>query len=310
MTTETDQPQAAHSPPLAWAKLYHRSGLDVRIPIPVNGQPLAIDTCRNVLASVDNLLAAGWLTQAPGLEEGETKLMAEAAVLRNHQNKDNTVSPLINLYFEGDKFSRLNVYLDKPDEVQDFERASGLKVSAMRPYIGTGKLERGASRDTDALFAIAPKPFAVCMVKNPKYNPDEKELKLRKPQFLFARWPDLPAKQENGKPPEPEPPGGVIPDGMQKTLERAMTDSGAQLQDTADTLARYWANSTPTGRPWYAHFVAVAFHRLMLEACKLHDLQAVATVLKTQTVKNPGMISEPWVDYLRAYYQQRLKEVS
>lgn len=185
MSTDT----AIQSPETAWVKLWHPRGVDVRLPIHVNSSPVPADCWRAVMASVTNALEAGWLIEAPGMEEGEHKEMI--GWVARKQTDEGT--PVIDLYVDNEQlsFKYLTVYLNRSEDVAAFERASGLKLESIPLYVGAGHLERGASKQTDAMITRAPRPFAVASKANPRHDPNETDMKKMKPKRLFSRWPDL-----------------------------------------------------------------------------------------------------------------------
>lgn len=168
----------------AWIKVWHPLGLDVRVQF--TGKPV---DWAGLLANVNAAFAAGWLADCPGLEEGETKEEVGYVVVRDTENKTGP-GIKVDLYPVSDatKFKFLSVYLDSVEEVQAFENASGMKVAGLQKYIGSGNLERGANKQTDALIHHAPRPFTVIHKPNPAFNPEETDAKKKKPKRLFVRW--------------------------------------------------------------------------------------------------------------------------
>ncbi len=182
-------------------KLFHPRGPAVTIPVTV----AALDY-RAMLASVSAMLDAGFLVAAPGLEAGEHKEDIGYVVLRSKENSDGTSTPIVDLYpaDDGMKFAVLSVYLNKPADEEAFEFAAKMRLDAFQPYIGAGKLERGASKQTDRLIVKAPKPFAVVFKDNPKYDPNETDTAKKKPKRLFVRWADeKPASEQPASQPPP-----------------------------------------------------------------------------------------------------------
>lgn len=53
-----------------WVKLYHPTGVQVTLPVPVT-ELLTGEQATGMLASVSAYISAGWLTELPGLEDGE-----------------------------------------------------------------------------------------------------------------------------------------------------------------------------------------------------------------------------------------------
>lgn len=176
--------------PCAWVKLYHPSGVDVRLPIPMAGT-VGKETWAAVLVSVTTALEAGWLANAVGAEEGETIVIIGAALRHDVDGRDGSLVPRIDLYEDGQKFRIVSVYLNTNEDVAAFEKVSGFAVFQMPNYIGQGYIERGANSQTDRLIVKAPRPFKVCYRQNPNHNPAETDISKKKPARLFTRWPDL-----------------------------------------------------------------------------------------------------------------------
>lgn len=184
-------------PPTAWVKLYHPRGVDVRLPLPVGRAPLNAADWRNVLASVDAALDAGFLVTAPGLEAGETRELVGAVVCRAKDDRDGGSTSVIDLYAAGDpavnRFRLLSVYLNTEADEEAFERASGLRLDQLPTAVVPAPIERGKSRQLDQFVVAVAKPFAVAWKPNPKHDPAEQDKTKMKPKRLFSRWPDLPA---------------------------------------------------------------------------------------------------------------------
>ena len=177
-----------------WIKLYHPKGALVTLPVTVE----ALDY-HKLLANVGAMLDAGWLVQAPGLEEGEHKDDV-GWLVKSSVGEEGT--PAIDLYpaNETAKYAMMRVYLNKAEDVSAFEYASRVKLKELPEYVGVGRLERGKSPQTDKLIVRMPKPFTVIWKDNPKYNPDEQDATKKKPKRLFVRWADqAPAPIANGE---------------------------------------------------------------------------------------------------------------
>jgi hypothetical protein len=189
----SDEPINPPTKEPAWIKLYHHRGVEVRIPLHCGLEPLPLAHFAALVGSIDNALSAGLLLQAPGLEEGETREMIGSVVHREKENEDGTITPIVDLYVDDDRmeYSILSVYLNHDKDAAAFERASGMKLAGIPVYVGAGKLQRGASRQTDKMILKAPKPFALAWKPNPRHNPEETDSTKKKPKRIFSRWPDL-----------------------------------------------------------------------------------------------------------------------
>ncbi|TXI12373.1 MAG: hypothetical protein E6Q76_01095 [Rhizobium sp.] len=219
-------------------KLFHPSGVLVELPVPVWGEE-APDYGR-ALRAVSAALAAGWLGCAPGLEAGEQREEAGYVVRRSKDNADNTVTPIVDLYPANDatKFAFLSVYLNTDADVSAFQAASGLRLSDLPMYVGDNKIERGKKRELDKLVTKAPRPFAVVLTANPKY--DEKEAEAARaagkmyavPKRKFVRWADA------------KPPAGAQPDrpsAEELGLAVRHAKSREEFRAVLKTIQHHWS---------------------------------------------------------------------
>lgn len=186
--SETYQPTKTEC---GWVKLFTPRGPQVTIPVTVNGP-------EDMMAFVHSFLDAGWLVQAPGLEAGEEKETFHH-VVKEIVNDTTHIS----LYRDNDAFRYLGVYLNRPEDEQAFELASGLKLSNLPEYVGVGHIERRKSASLDKFVITAPKPFSAVWKHNPKHDPDSEEGK-KKPKRLFVRWADVSTVKEEPKQEDPE----------------------------------------------------------------------------------------------------------
>lgn len=171
----------------AWVKLYHKSGALVTLPVPCSVANL--DCYVAAYAAVSGAIEAGFTVNMPGLEAGEEKEQVGYVLRREKQNADHSVTPIIDLYSPNDavKFKVFSVYLNRDEDVEAFEKASGLSLDQLRVFPGTAAPERGANRQSDS-FICKVNTFAVILKPNPKWNPDEKDATKKKPRRLFVRW--------------------------------------------------------------------------------------------------------------------------
>ncbi len=186
-----------HDQMTAWVKLFHPRGPQVTLPLPPEAAA--------ALAAVSAALDAGWLVQAPGLEEGEEKEQV-GFVLKSIISNEEKETPFVLLYSCNDvlRWSFLKVYLNTEQDQAAFEFASKMKLATMPEYVGQDKPQRGVNHRTDSYIVPAPRPFGVVMKNNPKYNPNETDPKKKKPARLFVRWADtLPTEPPSDRPVSP-----------------------------------------------------------------------------------------------------------
>jgi hypothetical protein len=187
-----DSPPPEHAPATTtvcgWTKLFHPRGPLVTLPLPAD--PAA------ALAAVTAALDAGFLAQAPGLEEGEEKEQI-GWVLKSVHSNEGRETPFVLLYSANEAltWSILKVYLNTDQDAAAFEHASRMKLADLPEYVGQDKPQRSANGRTDKFIIPAPRPFGVVFRKNPKH--DATEAGKMKPARLFVRWADVaPAAQE------------------------------------------------------------------------------------------------------------------
>ena len=193
--TPNEQPPQPH----ATAKLYH----------PLGGQPVFMPLAANIdyavmFAAYERALAAGWLVDAAGVEPGEEKEEVGFACRAMHEH-DGEETPVIDLYSPADNmvWRMIRVYLNNAVEIAAFEQATGLVLASMPVNVGGATIERGKSKQTDALIVRCPRqPCHVILKPNPKHDPNETDVRKKKPKRLFVRWDGLNAKAApaNGQP--------------------------------------------------------------------------------------------------------------
>lgn len=176
----------------SWAKLFHRSGLQVSVQFFC--QPLEL------MGQVDAMLAQGWLPNAPGVEPGEERETV-AYVVHGEVEDEGETTPYLLLYSENEtmKWSFLKVYLNNDKQRAEFEAVSGMKVDSIPLYIGRDKPERGKSKQIDNKFIVpCPRPFHVVLKQNPKWSEEAAAAAKAKnemyttPKRVFVRWADSP----------------------------------------------------------------------------------------------------------------------
>lgn len=335
-------------PAYAYLDLFHPRGPKLRLPIPLAGEPVAPIVWQTLILSVNAALDAGLVLDQPGLEEGERKDAVRWVVKRIHDNGNGTETPIVDLYPDNEqlKFAVLSHYLNEPAHVEAFEQASGLQLNQLPAYIGAGKLERGASRQTDAMIIAAPRPFNVCSKPNPRHDPNETDPKKKKPKRIFSRWPDLTpplavataeSKEEAAKaqqyddhrqlilgrtfgaapPPRhkvpeypPNPPS--VPNHQSATFEqRIMTDMADDLRDTADHILKTWLRPENAGeKPWRAHLLGKAFQQMMFLARNAEEVSKLVLTLNKTITMHPALLSAAWKEYLLYFAEERLKQLN
>ena len=154
------------TPITGWTRLYHPAGVQVTIPIPLDA-PLGADAAHLALASVSTLLDAGWTVEAPGLEEGEQK--QEVVSVSRRESKDRT--PVVAFYLSHPKTVKkfLHHYLNKTEDVQAFEAATGLKLESIPLWMGERDIDRD-HREAGKYIIPLSRPIHLVWTVNPKWQ--------------------------------------------------------------------------------------------------------------------------------------------
>lgn len=179
--------------PHGTVKLFHASGVYVLLPVPCD--PDMVPDYKGAYLAVNAALEAGWLPTAPGMEQGEEKELVGYVVRGQIDGRDGMTDFLL-LYSVDDnkKFSFLKVYLNRTEDVQAFEAASGMKLAAIPVYVGQDKPERGKNRQVEQFFKAPPRPFGVVLKGNPKWTQEGADAAKAKnemytvPKRVFLRW--------------------------------------------------------------------------------------------------------------------------
>lgn len=150
----------------AWTKLYHPTGALITFPLFLN-EPITLDTAKLVMQSVDNILAAGFQVNMPGLEEGE--LMEEVSHIARREGSDETA--IIDFYSSNTKLVKkfMHVYLDTPDDIAAFESATGIKLGTINVYDGNQAIERTNPKASKYVVTL-PRSLKVVYKINPKWE--------------------------------------------------------------------------------------------------------------------------------------------
>jgi hypothetical protein len=171
----------------SWAKMFHRSGLQVSVQF--HCDPLVL------MDTIDSMLEQGWLPNAPGVEPGEDAEEVAYVLHGEHEQKGET-TPYILLYSPHDamKWSFLKVWFNTQEQIDAFEAVSGLKLDALPLYIGQDKPERGKSKQIDKFIVKLQRPCKVILKQNPKWVQEAADAAKSKgemytfPKRVFVRW--------------------------------------------------------------------------------------------------------------------------
>lgn len=111
-----------------WVKLYHPSGAQVTFPVSLMAE-ITSQQALNAFNSVNVLLGIGFSVNPAGVEAGE--LIEEVASVARRTGSDGT--PIVAFFKDHPKLVKkfLHTYLNNPDEIAEFERATGLHLDAL-----------------------------------------------------------------------------------------------------------------------------------------------------------------------------------
>ncbi len=210
-----------------WTKLYHPCGAQVTLPVPVSDPAAG-------LTAVSAYLSAGWLVNAPGLEDGERVDDIGFVVKRVKANDDGSETPVIDLYPPRANFRILGVYLNTPDDVKAFESTCGVKLASLPLYEGDNAIERGKGPKTDKYVVSLPRPVKAVFKANPKWEGDEDK---KHPKRLFVRWGNS-APAGNGQPAAEQKAANGNGNGANDASGHVLTTKKAAAPDAAQDEAK------------------------------------------------------------------------
>jgi hypothetical protein len=241
----------------ARTKLYTPTGLMVEVTIPA-GEPITPEQWAGMLTSLLNAKTVGWLP-APIGSDDELQEDVEYVVLREKQNKNGTITPIVDLYGPNRpdlKFCLFSQYLNTDNEIAEFEHISGLRLADLPLYVGENKIVRGTNARADALIIRANHPFSVVHEPNPKHDPNETDPAKKKPARKFVRWvsdrlrpsqtPAAAPQQQAGRPPQQQPQADPIRDQIR------FAEDAKRLRDAAviglEAMKRVWGSMAVDSR--------------------------------------------------------------
>lgn len=167
-----------------WVRLYHPAGVQVTLPVVID-QLITTEAAKLMLLNVSNLLGAGWLVNAPGLEDGEKIEDIKHVVKRVKANDDGTETPVMDLYPDRANFRILGVYLNDEAALRAFEKVTQIKLADLPLYEGDNSIERGKGPKTDKYVTTLPRATKVIFKANPKWEGEDDK---KHPKRLFVRW--------------------------------------------------------------------------------------------------------------------------
>jgi hypothetical protein len=188
MTTDTPKE-------CGWVRLYHPSAAQVTIPLHLDN-PISETDARTLLASVANLITAGFAVDAPGLEDGEHIEEIGFIVRRSKANTDGSETPVVDLYPLHGNFRLLGKYMNNEADLNEFEAACGVQLSYMSLYEGDNTIERGKNPKMEKYVVPLKRPVKVIWKMNPRY---EGENDKKNSKRLFIRWAEMPLAADSNQ---------------------------------------------------------------------------------------------------------------
>jgi hypothetical protein len=182
MTTENPVRECIRE--CGWVKLFHPSSAQVTIPLFLD-KPILVAEAQALMASVTDLLQAGFSVEMPGLEDGEHEEEMGFIVRRAKVNADETETPVVDLYPVNANFRRVAKYLNEEAHIREFEAACGLSLASLPLYEGDNTIERGKNPKMEKYVIPLKRPVKIVWKFNPRHEGDQDK---KNPKRLFVRW--------------------------------------------------------------------------------------------------------------------------
>lgn len=219
---------------------YLPNGLKVHYEFPiVDLEAMALIAAKydDLIELTNILLSKGLSLEMPGLEAGEQSYEITHIARRTQRNKkDNTTTPIIDLYRENLSFSDLKTWVDTDDEIKAFESATGLKLSTIQPFPGTSAIKRGESPDADGFVIKLTRPVKAIWKMNPDYVEGSKTESKR----IFVRW-------ANATPATPQPPVAAAQAATTGERVQAEPSRMSELENQQVTITKAVKSGTIAG---------------------------------------------------------------
>lgn len=168
--------------PTMWTTGYLKNGMKVSFTFPIRNE---MEATRQALEITNKLLADGFLMTEPGLEAGESSYTVTHVARRTQRNKkDNSTSPIIDIYHDDLSYSSLKTWLNTAEEIAAFQNATGLKLELLQSFPGTAAIKRGESPEADGYVVKLAHPAKVIWKANPEYI----EGSTTEAKRIFVRW--------------------------------------------------------------------------------------------------------------------------
>jgi hypothetical protein len=184
-----------------WVKLFHPNAGGVQCTLPVPVDTLSVEQARGLFLSVERLLSAGFQVCPAGLMEGETRETVTHLARRARPNQDGGMTPILDVYCGGN-FKTLHVYLNTPQEINNFSDVFGFKLAVIPLWEGDAPIERGKSSERDGKYILPVTGVEVVYKPNPKWEGEEDR---KHPKRAFVRWMRRPTEEPSAGKGTPSP---------------------------------------------------------------------------------------------------------
>lgn len=214
---------------------YLPNGRQVSVQFPSGGD-LQRDLSMAQLVN-DEMSKGGFSALPPTPGEGEKSEIVHY-ILRS--SSENAKGKSVVLYLYTERFSKrfLKMYINNAQDKAAFEQAFGVALDSAPYYSSEDQAfdrKEAPNKAAQYLFRV-PFPVRVYFKPNPAYNPDEPDIKKRKPKYHFVRW----GEREGGQPAQTAP--------RQTAGQTAQTGGNASVRSDRQTTDRQTENPFNQGR--------------------------------------------------------------
>jgi hypothetical protein len=203
--------------------LYHPSGAKIEIPVSPE-RAIQSQEAEIIFNSVNSLLSAGFSVDIPGDNDGE--LVDEAFAVARRMSNDNV--NIVAFYKSHPKLNKkfIHEYLDTPEQVKEFESATGLKLERLPLFDGDKDITKD-HRSAAQYIVKLPRPVKIVYCISERWKSwNETDKHDSQPQkYDLIRY-ILPVTHATPA----VPPTQVIPPAMNYEQARAVkSPNGAEL---------------------------------------------------------------------------------
>ncbi len=138
----------------ALTHLYHPNGAKVSIPIDL-AEGISPERATNLMTSVDALITAGFTVNMPGSGLADGEMMDEFVSVSRRTGNDGT--PIVAFYKAHPKLVKkaLHEYMDRPEQIAEFEAATGLKIANLPEWEGDKDITKDHPKASKYIVKLA-----------------------------------------------------------------------------------------------------------------------------------------------------------